>query len=87
MAEKRVCLMFPDKDECLTSSRNDLRTHTIPPHPPTSCWRNYITCAKEEKMAERETVFLLVLHLSGSVYTELLLKVGAVSVCVCVCER
>lgn len=32
------------------------------------------------RAAERETVFLLFLHLSGSVYTELLLKVGAVCV-------
>ncbi len=30
--------------------------------------------AWEEEMAERETVFFLYLHLSGSVYTELLLK-------------
>lgn len=36
--------------------------------------------AREEEMAERKTVFLLFLHLSGSVYTDLLLKVGAVCV-------
>lgn len=36
--------------------------------------------ALEEEMAECETVFLLFLHLSGSVYTDLLLKVGAVCV-------
>lgn len=38
--------------------------------------------AREEEMAERETVFFLFLHLPGSVYTELLLKVGTVCVCV-----
>ncbi len=35
--------MFPDGDECLMSSRNDLRTRALPPHPPTSCWRSRIT--------------------------------------------
>ncbi len=56
---KGVCLMFPDGDECLTSARNDLRTHAIPPHPPTSCWRSRITCARGRDGRARDSVFPL----------------------------
>lgn len=56
---KGVCLMFPDGDECLTSSCNDLHTRAIPPHPPTSCWRSRITFMRGTDGRARDSVFPL----------------------------